>query len=223
MLERELSNACKDDPSSIFNLIKDGKYEMAYNLVNKNMVSVNTIDGVGNDVVTRFLKAKQYNYVIELMKKKNWNVNHQNYEGNTFGHILAQYNSMMAGKVAEQLTKKSNYLPNIRNNKGFSAMDIALSNNYLCTAFKILEDKRFTDIDIFSFKNLFNVSIQNKDYGKYSRITNLEIIVENMDKKELNSSLANIINIIKTNMEAIKWEIMHNKYNILESIINNYL
>lgn len=223
MLEKELCNACKDDPSSIFNLIKEGKYELVYNLVNKNVVSINTVDGIGNDVITRLLKAKQYDYVIELMKKKNWNVNHQNYEGNTFGHILAQDNSIMAGKVAELLTKKSNYLPNIKNKKDESAMDIALSNNYLCTAFKILEDKRFNEIDIFSFKNLFNVSIQNKDYGKYSRITNLEIIVENMDKKELSSTLKNIINTIKTNMEAIKWEIMNNKYNILESIINNYL
>ena len=223
MLERELSNTCKDDPSSVFNLIKEGKYELVYDLVNKNIVNVNTLDCVGNDVVTRLLKAKQYDYVIELMKKKNWNVNHQNYEGNTFGHILAQDNSIMASKVAEQLTKKSNYLPNIRNKKGASAMDIALSNNYLCTAFKILEDKRFTEIDIFSFKNLFNVSIQNKNYGKYSRITNLEIIVENMEKKELSSSLKRIIDIIKNNMEAIKWEIMNNKYNILESIINNYL
>ena len=223
MLEKELCNTCKDDPSSIFNLIKEGKYELAYNLVNKNVVSINTVDGVGNDVVTRLLRAKQYNYVIELMKKRNWNVNHQNYDGNTFGHILAQDNSIMAGKVAEQLTKKSNYLPNIKNKNGKSAMDIALSNNYLCTAFKILEDKRFNEIDIFSFKNLFNVSIQNKDYGKYSRITNLEIIVENLDKKDLSSNIKKIIEVIKSNMETIKWEIMNNKYNILDTIINSYL
>ena len=219
----ELSNACKDDPSIIFNLIKEGNYELAYELVNKNIVNVNTLDNVGNDVVTRFLKARQYDYVLELMKKKNWDVNHQNYEGNTFGHILAQDNSAMASKIAEQLTKKSNYLPNIKNKNGKSSMDIALSNNYLCTAFKILEDKRFNEIDIFSFKNLFNVSIQNKDYGKYSRITNLEIIVENLDKKDLSSNIKKIIDVIKSNMETIKWEIMNNKYNILETIINSYL
>ena len=222
MLE-QISNACKDDPSIIFNLIKEGNYELAYNLVNKNIVNINTVDGIGNDVVTRLLRAKQYDYVLELMKKKNWDVNHQNYEGNTFGHILAQDNSIMAGKVAEQLTKKSNYLPNIKNKNGKSAMDIALSNNYLCTAFKILEDKRFNEIDIFSFKNLFNVSIQNKDYGKYSRITNLEIIVENLDKKDLSSNIKKIIEVIKSNMETIKWEIMNNKYNILDTIINSYL
>jgi hypothetical protein len=222
MLEKELCNACKDDPSSIFNLIKEGKYELAYNLVNKNIVNINTVDGVGNDIVTRFLKVKQYNYVIELMKKKNWNVNNQNYEGNTFGHILAQDNSIMAGKVAEQLTKKSNYMPNIRNKKGESAMDIALSNNYLCTAFKLLEDKRFTEIDVFVFKNLFNATIHNKDYGKYSKITNLEIIVENLEKKELSNGLKRIIDNIVANMEVIKWDLMNNKSNVLESIINTY-
>ena len=222
MLERELCNACKDEPSSIFNLIKEEKYELVYNLVNKNIVNVNTLDCVGNDVVVRLLKARQYDYVMGLMKKRNWDVNHQNDEGNTFGHILAQDNSAMAAKIAELLTKKSNYLPNIKNKKGYTALDMALNNSYLCTAFKLLEDKRYNDIDVFVFKNLFNATICNKDYGKYSKITNLEIIVENLEKKDLSSGLKRIIDNIADNMEAIKWEIMNNKSNVLESIINTY-
>ena len=222
MNEQELYNACKTDPSLIFTLIKKSEYEMVYDLVINNIVSVNTLDGVGNDVITRLLKVKQYDYVIELMKKKNWNVNNQNDDGNTFGHILAQDDSILAIKVVEQLTKKSNYLPNLKNKKGESAMDIALSNNYLCTAFKILEDKRFNSIDIFSFKNLCNATIRNKDYGKYSKITNLEIIVENLCKKELDSSLRKLIDNICINMEAIKRDIMNNSSRILESIINSY-
>jgi hypothetical protein len=101
-------------------------------------------------------------------------------------------------------------------------MDIALSNNYLCTAFKLLEDKRFTEIDVFVFKNLFNATIHNKDYGKYSKITNLEIIVENLEKKELSNGLKRIIDNIVANMEVIKWDLMNNKSNVLESIINTY-
>ena len=222
MLEKELCNACKDEPSSIFNLIKEEKYELVYNLVNNNIVNVNTLDCVGNDVVVRLLKARQYDYVMGLMKKRNWDVNHQNDEGNTFGHILAQDNSAMAAKIAELLTKKSNYLPNIKNKKGYTALDMALNNSYLCTAFKLLEDKRYNDIDVFVFKNLFNATIRNKDYGKYSKITNLEIIVENLEKKDLSSGLKRIIDNIVDNMEAIKWEIMNNKSNVLESIINTY-
>ena len=129
----------------------------------------------------------------------------------------------MALKVVEQLTKKKNYLPNIKNNHGETAMDIALSNNYLCTAFKILEDKRFNDIDVFSFKNLFNVSIKNKLYGKYSMITNLDIIVENLEKKELNTPMKNLVDNIHINMEAIKKDFMNNRSSLLESIINNHL
>jgi len=220
--EIEISNACKEDPSLVFSFIKQEKFELVYDLIEKNIVSVNEVDNLGNDVLTRLLKAREYNLLILLMKKKNWNVNHQNVEGNTFGHILASDNSPMAVKVVEELTKKSNYLPNIKNNKNQTAMDIALNNNYLCTAFKLLEDKRFNEIDALLFKNLFNVTICNKDYGKYSKITNLEIIVENLEKKDLSSGLKRIIDNISSNMEAIKWEIMNNKSNVLESIINTY-
>ena len=140
--------ACVEEKRLVSSLFKSFEYEKIGDLIFNNEINVNVIDGIGNDVVTRLLKAKQYDLVLEVMKKRNWNVNHQNEEGNTFGHILAQDDSAMAVKIMEQLTKKKNYLPNIKNNKGQTAMDIALSNHYLCTAFKILEDKRFDNIDI---------------------------------------------------------------------------
>ncbi len=222
MNNKEIYNACKEDPSLVFSYIKQGSFEIVYNLVEKNIISINEVDLLGNDVMTRLLKAKEYNYVIELMKKKNWDVNHQNEEGNTFGHILAMDNSPMAVKVVEALTKKSNYLPNIKNKREETAMDIALNNNYLCTAFKLLEDKRFDNINFNSFKNLFITSIQNKYYGKYSKITNLEIIVETLEKKELSNTLKMIIDCIKENMDRIKNDIMNNRSYTLEAIINNY-
>ena len=104
--ENNIMNSCKDEPSLIFTLMKSGEYDLVYQLIIDNKVNVNTVDGVGNDIVTRMLKAKQYDYVIELMKKRNWDVNHQNDDGNTFGHILALDNSICAAKVAEELTKK---------------------------------------------------------------------------------------------------------------------
>ena len=220
--ELEICNACKEDPSLVFSFIKQEKFELVYDLIEKNIVHVNEVDNLGNDVVTRLLKAREYNLVILLMKKKNWNVNHQNVEGNTFGHILANDNSPMAVKVVEELTKKSNYLPNIKNNKDQTAMDIALNNNYLCTAFKLLEDKRFNNIDVTSFKNLFTTSIQNKSYGKYSKINNLEIIVDTLEKKDLNSTIRVIIDCIIENLDRIKNDIMNNKSYTLEAIINNY-
>ena len=221
-MNNEVYEKSKEDPTLIFQYIRRGKYDLAFELVNKNIVNINTLDSIGNDVVTKLLKAKQYEYVIQLMKKKNWNVNNQNDEGNTFGHILAMDNSPMAVKVVEALTNKSNYIPNLKNKRHETAMDIALNNNYLCTAFKLLEDKRFNEIDFSSFKNLFMTSIENKDYGKYSKINNLEIIVESLEKKDLSDVMRDLIDCIVENLEKIKIDIMNNRNYTMEAIISNY-
>lgn len=218
---QQLMDACKEEPTLIFTLIKQGNYKEVEQLIDDGMVNVNLCDSVGNDVVTRLLKARQYDLVLSLMKKRNWDVNHRNAEGNTFAHVLAKDNSITAIKIVEQLTKKKNYLPNIKNNKGETALDRAINNNYLCTAFKLLEDKRFNDIDIFSFKNLINATIKNTYYGKYSKINNLEIIVENLEKKELDPCMMNLVEKINNNMEAIKNDIMNDKSTLLENIVNN--
>ncbi len=215
--------ACVEEKRLVSSLFKSFEYEKIGDLIFNNEINVNVIDGIGNDAVTRLLKAKQYDLVLEVMKKRNWNVNHQNEEGNTFGHILAQDDSAMAVKIMEQLTKKKNYLPNIKNNKGQTAMDIALSNHYLCTAFKILEDKRFDNIDIFSFINLLNASIKSKFYGKYSKITNLNIIVSSLEKKNLDMKVRELVDNIRKNMEAIKRDIMNNQLLLLDSIISALL
>ena len=211
---------CVKDDISVFTLLKLGEYEKVARLISYNEINVNTVDGVGNDLVTKLLKARQYDLVLEVMKKRNWDVNHQNDDGNTFSHVLAQDNSIMAMKVVEQLVKKKKYVPNIRNNRGETAMDIAVSNHYLCTAFKILEDKRFDNIDIFSFKNLLNVILKSKVYGKYSKITNLNIIVTNLEKKNLDFKVKEIVDAIRNNMDIIKNDIMNNRLFNLETIIN---
>ena len=221
-MNNEIIEKSKDDPTLIFNYIRRGNYELAYELVDKNIVNINTLDSIGNDVMTKLLKARQYDYVILLMKKKNWNVNNQNDEGNTFGHILAMDNSPMAVKVVEALTKKSNYIPNLKNKRHETAMDIALTNNYLCTAFKLLEDKRFNEIDYSSFKNLFMTSIENKDYGKYSKLNNLEIIVDSLEKKDLSEAMRDLINCIIENLDGIKNDIMNNRSYTIDSIISYY-
>ena len=65
-------NKKKEDPSLIFTLIKQGEYEKIEKLVLENKINVNLVDSIGNDVVTRLLKAKQYELVLILMKKRNW-------------------------------------------------------------------------------------------------------------------------------------------------------
>ena len=212
--------ACKEEPSLVFTLIKQGNYEVVEELINENLVNVNIVDSVGNDVVTRLLKSQQYDLVFELMKKRNWDVNHQNADGNTFAHILANDDSLFTVKIAEQLIKKKNYIPNIKNKKGETALDRSINNNYICTAFKLLGDKKYNNIDVSQFRNLFNACNKNKYYGKYSKINNLEIIIENLEKKDLSPNLRRIVDNISDNFDLIKNDIMNNNHSILDTIID---
>ena len=218
--EQQMVSACKDDPSIIFKMINKGYFEVVEKLVEDNSIDVNLVDGAGNDIVTRLLKARQYDLVVQLMKKRNWNVNHKNQEGNTFAQVLAHDNSLCAIPVVEQLNKKKNYLPNIKNNKGETILDRALSSNYLCTAIKIIQDKRFNSVDLSSFKSLCNALIQSNQYGKYTKINTLEVIVENFEKKDLEPQVAKLIENLSDNMDDIKRDIMNNDSRLLNSLIN---
>lgn len=220
--EQQMILACKEEPSLIFKMINKGYFEIIEKLMEENSLDVNLVDGVGNDIVTRLLKARQYDLVVQLMKKKNWNVNHKNQDGNTFGHVLAHDNSLCAVKVVEQLNKKKNYLPNIKNNKGETILDRALNCNYLCTAIKIIEDKRFNSIDVSTFKSLCNALIKSNEYGKYTKINTLEIIVESFEKKDLDPSIAKLVENISDNMDSIKKDILNNNSRVLDSLINHY-
>ncbi|MDO5393567.1 MAG: hypothetical protein Q4F33_03105 [Mycoplasmatota bacterium] len=218
--EQQAIDVCSEEPSLIFRLIKNSNFDLVEKLLDDNKVNVNTCDGAANDVVTRLLKAKQYDLVMKVMKKRNWDVNHQNVEGNTFGHILAMDNSVGALKVVEQLKKKKNFTPNIKNNKGETILDRAINNNYIYTAFKILEDKRFNDIDLVTFKKLCSACVNNSYYGKYSRLNNLEVIVENLVKKQLEPTMKKLVDIIVENMDIIKTDILRDRSAVLENIIN---
>ena len=219
--EQQAVDVCTGEPSLIFGLIKRCNFDEVEKLLDSNKINVNTCDGAGNDVVTRLLKAKQYELVLKFMKKRNWDVNHQNVEGNTFGHILALDNSVGALKVVEQLKKKKNFVPNIKNNKGETILDKAISNSYIYTAFKILEDKRFNDIDLVTFKRLCHMCVENTSYGKYSRLNNLEVIVEHLEKKNLDGYMSKLLSVIIENMDIIKVDILRDRYSVLEGIINS--
>ena len=213
--------ACGDDPTLIFTLIKKGYFDVINELIDEKKIDANLCDSVGNDVCMRLLKAKQYDLVIKLMKKRNWDVNHQNEVGDTFGHILALDNDIRSLKVIDQLIKKKNYSPNINNSNGDTSFDVAINNNYLISAIKFLEDKRFDNIGIGSFKKLYKVSIKNSTYGKYSKINNLKIIVDSLDKKDLSIEIRDVVDKINDNMESIKEDLLRDSNRYLDNIINN--
>lgn len=222
--EKQALRACEEEPSLIFELIKEGYYHLVDELISKNKVDINTVDVAGNDVVCRLLKAKQYDLVMKFIRKRSWNPNHQNLDGNTIGHILVKDTSVSALKILEHLTRSKRYLLNIKNNNGETVLDRAVHNQSAFQALKILEEKRFNNIDVLSFKQLYQLCIKNNYYGKYSKLTNLENIVGSLEKKDgLVPSMSKLLDNIVDNMEVIKHDLMNGKFSLLDQMINTSL
>lgn len=222
--EKKITKMVEADSSLIFELIKDGYFELVDKILSKKKVSINTVDVAGNDVLVRLLKVKQYDLVLKYMRRKEWNVNHQNHDGNTFAHILVTVNYVNVIKIIKELKKNKDFSPNIKNDKGQTILDKSINENYIYTTIKILEDNRFNNIDISSFKKLYNTYINSTYYGKYSKLNNLEIIIDNLEKKKgLVPSIQKLIDLINENMELIKNEILDNKTTNLEVMINSFL
>ena len=216
--------ACEEDPSLIFELIREGHFEIVDKLLYKKIVSINEIDAAGNDVLTKLLKVKQYDLVLKYMKNKEWDVNHQNYDGNTFGHYLATINYVKVLDIIKQLKKNKDFSPNIKNKNGETLLDKSINENYIYTTLKILEDKRFNNIDIVSFKKIFDTYITSSSYGKYSKFDNLKSIVSSLEKKDsLLPNVQGLVEEISNNMDLIKKEMMKNKFQRLEYMINEFV
>ncbi len=216
--------ACEDEPSLIFKLIREGNFKIVDKLLSKKIVSVNECDSAGNDVLTKLLKVKQYDLVLKFMKNREWDVNHQNYDGNTFGHFLASIHYVNVLDIIKQLRKNKEFSPNIKNNKGETLLDKAINENYIYTTLKIIEDKRFNNIDIISFKKIFDTYITNSKYGKYSKFDNLKSIVTSLEKKEsLLPNVQELVEKISNNMDLIKKELMKNKCQSLEYMIREFV
>lgn len=216
--------ACEEDPSLIFELIKEEHFELVDKILSKKKVSVNVVDRAGNDVVTRLLKARQYDLVLKYMKKKEWDVNHQNLDGNTFAHYLVSINYVAVLDIIKQLRKNKNFLPNIKNKKGESILDKSINDNYIYTTLKVLEDDRFNSIDVLSFTRIIDTYIKSSAYGKYSKINNLEVILDSLDQKDgLLPVMEQMIRNIRDNLDIIKIEIMKNRSRHLESVIDQVL
>ena len=203
--------ACSEDPSLIFELIKEGHFELVDKLLTTNKVDINTCDENGNNVLMRLLKKGQYDLVLKHMKNKNLDINHQNYEGDTFAHLLVSINYVNIVEIIKTLAKNKNFMPNIKNNKGETILDKSINDDYIYTTVKILEDKRFNNIDIVSFKHLYETYIETNKYGKYTKLTNLEIILDNLADKTLLPTMEKLIRIIKENFEYIKERLINNK------------
>lgn len=221
--ESKAIKAVGDNPDLVFELIKEGHVELVSKLLKKHLVDINTIDDAGNDILTRLLKCGAYDIVLQHISNKDWDVNHQNYDGNTFAHHLVSINYVNVIDIINKLKKNKNFIPNIKNNKGETILDKSINDHYIYTTVKILEDERFDNIDIMSFKNLYNTYIKSNNYGKYSKVTNLDMILESLEDKNLLPRMERLIEFIKNNYEYIRDELFKNSFSSIDQVINGLL
>ena len=124
----------------------------------------------------------------------------------------------------KQLRKNKKFLPNIKNNMGETILDRSINSNYIYTTAKILEDKRFNSIDIASFKKFYDTYVKTNKYGKYTKLANLEIIMDSLDEKDLVPRMSKLLNYFRRDYSDIKDEVINdNKTNKMDSIINKVL
>ena len=163
--EKQAIEKVEEEPSQIFNLIDEGHLELVDKILRKKSTDINLINDNEEDILSYLLKKNHYDLVLKHMKKKEWDVNHQDKNGNTFAHILVTKKYLEVIDIIKQLHKNKNFLPNIRNKQGETILDRSINNSYIYTTVKILEDERFNNIDLISFKNLYEKYIKNDNYG----------------------------------------------------------
>ena len=217
--ETQAIKKCEEDPSLIFNLIDEDHKELVDRILTEKKVDINTTNSDGNDILSYMLKKNWNDLVLKYMKNKKWNINHQNKDGDTFAHILVMKKYLDVMEIIKQLLKNIKFIPNIRNKKGETILDKSINNNYIYTTVKILEDKRFNNIDLMSFKNLYESYIKNDNYGAYSKMNNLEIIIDNLEEKELLPKVEKIVEKIKEDYEQIKSQVINHELNYLDDIV----
>ena len=220
--EEQALKACEEEPSLIFELMKEGHMQLVDFLLKKKKVSLKTIDQDGNTILMKLLKMKQYDLVEKYINDINSDINHQNNDGNTFAHLLATKDYVHTANIIKKLRRNKEFMPNVRNNEGKTILDLAISTGNLCTTLKLLEDKRFNDIDLVSFTNLYNTFVKSEEFGKYTKLMNLETIISELSKKSrLLPRVEEIISLVKKNFDIIKNELMNNKLTFMDNIVKN--
>ena len=111
-------------------------------------------------------------------------------------------------------------MPNIKNNNGETILDKSINDNYIYTTAKILSDRRFNNINMVSFMNLYDTYIKSSNYGKYSKIDNLTLIFNNLQRKDLSDNLSLLISLFRRNRKVIYEEITNSDTSRMDYLIN---
>ncbi len=214
----QAESACEEEPSLIFSLIKECDTEVVSKIIAKEGYDFNITDKLGNNVLMALLKNKDYDLVLKYLDKVD--INHQNNDGDTLMHILVTHNYTSTKEIMESILSNEKFIPNIKNNLGETILDKSINNNYLYTTIKILGDERFNSIDIYSFKNLYETYIKSNNYGKYSKLSNLELILDNLADKVLLPRMKKLVSLINNNLDSIKDDFYVSKTEKMDNLIN---
>ncbi len=215
--------ACDEDPSLTFVAIKDNFREVYEKVITRNDFDFNICDENKENILMRLLKNKDYDLVLKYVDNESININHQNIDGDTFAHMLVMHNYVDVRNIIEKLLLRKDFIPNIKNNNNETILDKSINNNYLSTTMKILSDKRFNNIGLYSFKNLYETYIKSNDYGKYSKLNNFEVIFGNLKKKKLTKVMAKLVKIVKSEEASIKNDFINSKTESMDMIINHLI
>ena len=215
--------ACDDDPSLLFEAIKENYREVYEKVIEKEDFDFNLCDEEGCNVLMRLLKHKDYDLVERYIDRDNIDINHQNMDGDTLAHILVTINYIDVKNIIDKLLAREDFIPNIKNNRNETILDKSINNKYLYTTMKILSDSRFNNIGLLSFKHLYETYIKSNDYGKYSKLNNFEIIFDNLCNKELVPVMEKLVLLIKKKEGSIRNDFIISKTENLDTIINNLI
>lgn len=221
--ETKTINACDADPSLIFELLKEEHISLIDKILSRKSFDINVVDSDGNSILTKLLKKGQYEIVLKHIKDKRWEINHQNNDGDTFAHILVSMKSLNVLDIYKELKKNKNFLPNIKNNDGETILDKAIKANSTFITSKILEDSRFNEVGVLSFKHFYDTYVKSNTYGKYSKISNLEMIISYLIDKEVSPKVKQIISYLKDNFDVIKEEVENNKTKSMDMYLKEVL
>ena len=217
----QAESLCDSDPSLVFSLIKENDVEVLNRIISKDGFDFTICDLDGNNIIMCLLKNKQYDLVLKYMDKVD--INHQNKDGDTLAHILVGLNYVSVKEILEKVLNDKRFILNIKNKNGETILDKSIHNNYLYTTIKILSNKRFNSIDVYSFKNLYETYIKSNNYGKYSKLSNLEIILDNLENKPLMPRMKKLLRNIYKNLDVIKSDLKVSKTENLDNIINGVI
>lgn len=216
-----LRNAVLEDSSLIFEAIKEDADAILEDLIDN--IDLNITDEFGNNVVMALFKAKYYHLVFKYLCNFNLNINHQNNNGDTLAHLVVTNDYKDIKEILRIILRRKDFDPNIKNNNGETILDKSINNNYIYISAKILEDRKFNNVSLFTILKYFEAYIKNSNYGSISKMDNLLLIINNLEHKEINPQINELLIKIKDNKELIEENFNKSKTNVLEKIINKMI